>query len=182
MDNIKQQKLTQDNYQKFQNIIELQQTAIETAHQRTSFLYKVVLIGFFLIILGSVFIAFAMSTQLHRGTDTLKEINTHMSNMSNQIDGMQNSMQTMHGNMSSMVPLIKQIDSMTQIMTRITRDTVAISQSTGEMNLSMQLVSQDMQKMNQSMYQMRGNIKQIETSVYKLSRPMRSFNKMNPFR
>ncbi|BBP43341.1 hypothetical protein [Thiosulfativibrio zosterae] len=166
---------------KFQHIMVMQEQANQLANQRISFIYRMVLIGFLLILVAFSGTAYVMTTQMHKGVDSLRFMNQNMDKMSQIMFRMNGSLQGMNQDMSSLAPMVSQINTMTQQMDQLNQSMLSIQLGMSQMDSQVQQVRSSMQNMNQEFYQMQGNVQKLNSDVDTLSKPMRIFNKMNPF-
>jgi len=168
--------------ERFQNVMVMQQHANTVAQKRISFLYKVVFSGFLFVLVAFVATAYVMTTQMHKGTDSLKFMNQNMIKMSGQMVQMNQTMMAMQTDMRSMNSMVKKINIMTGQVDSMNRSISGINREMMSMQTNVHQVSQKMNQMNREFGVMKGSVNRMRSDIDNMSKPMRLFNKMNPFK
>lgn len=182
MEQVPEQVQVKQAVERFHKIMAMQQAANKAAQKRISFLYKVVLAGFLFVLVAFVGTAYIMTTQMHKGTDSLRFMNQNMVKMSNQMLQMNQTMLSMQQDMQSMNNMVRKINTMTAQVGSMNQSIQGINKGMTEVTQNVNQVSQSMKQMNYEFSHMQNSVRNMRSDVDNISRPMRLFNKANPFK
>lgn len=182
MEQVPEQIQVKQAIDRFHKIMAMQQSANKSAQKRISFIYKVVLAGFLFVLVAFVGTAYVMTTQMHKGTDSLRFMNQNMVKISSQMLQMNQTMLLMQQDMQSMNDMVRKINTMTRQVGSMNQSIQGINDEMTSVRQNVEQVSMSMKKMNTEFYHMQGSVYRLGGDIDNITKPMRMFNKVNPFK
>jgi uncharacterized protein YoxC len=168
--------------EKLQNVLGLlsqQQAAVEI---RLALVSRMALIAFFVVVVSISFLVIILSTQVPQMAVAIDTMNRYFGDISDDMYAMRRSMRMMTENVDSMPGMVTSIDGihgdvdiMTGDITVMTGHMSAIDNNLGQLTVHVGDMGQSFRIMDRTVLQM-------TRDVNHMSKPMRMFNQMNPFR
>lgn len=165
-----------------QNIIEIQQNRQQSLVKRVNLLYRISFIAITVLVLSLSIMVIVLATYLPGLTQSITKMNQYFSDITDDMEVMRRSMYVMQENVDALPSIIRNIDHMHSSTQQMSRDVNNMSGHMSGINQTMQTMTVSVTDMKQSFQTMDQSVYQMRRDVDHMSKPMRMFNSVNPFR
>jgi len=153
-----------------------------TMEERFARLRQLALIGFAILVGSLSLMVIILSQQLPAMTVTIDTMNRHFTSITDDMGFMRRSMAAMEQYVQAMPPMLQHIDDIHDGVTDISRDVDDMSARVTTITQNLDRVTAGVVDMRQSFQMMDDSVDRMTHDVKHMSKPMRWFNSINPFR
>jgi len=182
MDKIEREKLLEEALSRFEKIMALRSEFTISVAERVSFLLRLSVVGFGLMIAGFFFIILIMSTQMQHVTILITTMNQHFNSMNDDMDDMLRAMIEMNHHVTNLPLIVQSMDVMYHDMDAMSYHIENIHAGMAKIDRDMNTLSANVTSMKTSFHAMDHAVSNMGQDVRHMSSPMRMFNFFNPMR
>lgn len=159
--------------------IEQRQSAMES---RLSWLYQLTFIAFIVVVASISFLTIILSQQMPDITAALTAMNGDFVQVADDMDRMERSVRRMAEDVHQLPAIIAEVDRMHTSTGFMAADIDSLALLFADMDEAVAAMEGGVADMRQSFEVMQVNVGRMGVDVNQMSKPMRMFNWMNPFR
>lgn len=167
---------------RLQHVIQLLGERQEFLDRRISALSRLALFDLFAVVLSISLLVIILSVQAPELRTAVATMNLHFGAMSDDMYNIRRSMARMTEDVSALPGIIREVDSIQGSVGQMSNRIGTMSTRVGTMNTNLGLMTQQVNDMSLSFAVMDDTVMRMMQDVNHLSKPMRMFNQMNPFR
>ncbi len=167
---------------RLQHVIQLLGERQEFLDRRISALSRLALFDLFAVVLSISLLVIILSVQAPELRTAVATMNLHFGAMSDDMYNIRRSMARMTEDVSALPGIIREVDSIQGSVGQMSNRIGTMSTRVGTMNTNLGLMTQQVNDMSLSFAVMDETVMRMMQDVNHLSKPMRMFNQMNPFR
>jgi cell division protein FtsL len=167
---------------RLQRIIRLMDERQAVLDRRVSALSKLALLDLFAVVLSISLLVIILSLQAPELRGAVATMNVHFAAISDDLLSIRQSMARMTNDVASLPEIVRHVDSLHGDVGKMTGSVGAMTERVSSMSTQVTHMSQQVNDMTLSFRVMDDTITRMTQDVRHLSKPMRLFNQMNPFR
>jgi len=166
----------------FSRVLKMMNEQQQAMEKRFARLRQLALIGFAVLVGSLSLLVVILSEQLPAMTVTIDTMNRHFTSITHDMGFMRRSMAAMEQYVQAMPTMLQHIDAIHDDVTDISADVDSMSARVTTITQNLDQVTAGVVDMRQSFQIMDDSVDRMTHDVKHMSKPMRWFNSINPFR